>query len=123
MLALCDEQDLASLNRVPLLMGVLTGRWTPDSHLPADDRRSDWFEQEGFLQVLARAESLRPVLTRGGRTYVQGALAWLWARSPRAIPLPGFRTTEQVEGLAGGLAFGPLAAGQMAEIEVLLGRG
>jgi len=27
LLDLCRDQDLASLNRVPLLMGVLTGRW------------------------------------------------------------------------------------------------
>ncbi len=33
MLDLCREQDLASLNRGPLLMGVLTGRWSPETKL------------------------------------------------------------------------------------------
>ena len=33
MLDLCREQDLASLNRVPLLMGVLTGRWSAETKL------------------------------------------------------------------------------------------
>lgn len=27
MLALCEEENLASINRVPLLIGLLTGRW------------------------------------------------------------------------------------------------
>jgi aryl-alcohol dehydrogenase-like predicted oxidoreductase len=37
------------------------------------------------------------VLARDGRSYVQAALGWIWARSPRTVPVPGFRTVEQVE--------------------------
>jgi aryl-alcohol dehydrogenase-like predicted oxidoreductase len=48
---------------------------------------------------------------------VQGAIAWLWARSPRTLPIPGFRTVEQVEDLAGALAKGPLPAEVMDAIE------
>ncbi len=47
-LDLCREQNLASLNRVPLLMGVLTGRWSSESKLEDGDPRAIWFEQEGF---------------------------------------------------------------------------
>ena len=122
MLAFCEAHALASVNRVPLLIGVLTGRWGPDTKLPEDDCRSDWFSDPGFLDCLRRAESLRPVLTEGGRSYVQGALGWILARSPRAIPIPGFRTVEQVEGVAGTLAHGLLHPDQMAAIDELLDR-
>jgi aryl-alcohol dehydrogenase-like predicted oxidoreductase len=122
MLALCEAHDLASINRVPLLCGALTGRWSPDGTLPASDRRSDWLTDAGFQDLLRRAEVLRPVLTDDGRSYVQGALGWIWAWSPRAIPIPGFRTVEQVEGLAGAMAYGPLRASQMNVIEQLLDR-
>lgn len=108
MLALCDEEDLASINRVPLLTGILTGRWHRGDSLPEIDRRSDWFSDEQFLTLLDRAESLRPHLTQDGRSYVQGAIGWLWARHPRAVPVPGFRTVQHVEDLAGAMAFGPL---------------
>ena len=37
MLDLCQEQDLASLNRVPLLMGLLTGRWSSETKLKEGD--------------------------------------------------------------------------------------
>ena len=87
-----------------------------------DDRRSDWFSDEGFHDFLQRAETLRPVLTEDGRSCVQGALGWILARSPRAIPIPGFRTVEQVEGIAGTLAHGPLRREQMAVIDRLLER-
>ena len=116
MLPLCERHDLASINRVPLLIGLLTGRWTPDTVLPADDRRSDWFGEAGFLDALRKAESLRPYLETDGRSYVQGALGWILARSNRTIPIPGFRTVEQVEGVAGTLRHGPLTAEQMAAV-------
>ncbi|MBU0596270.1 aldo/keto reductase [Candidatus Bipolaricaulota bacterium] len=121
MLALCDAHDLASINRVPLLCGAITGRWSPDVTLPASDRRSDWLAEPGFRDMIRRAESLRPILTDGGRSFVQGALGWIWARSPRAIPIPGFRTVEQVEELAGAMAYGPLCADAMSAIEERLG--
>ena len=51
--------------------------------------------------MLDRAELLRLTLTRQRRTYVQGALAWIWRRGPRTVPIPGFRTVAQVEALVG----------------------
>jgi len=108
MLALCDEENLASINRVPLMMGALTGRWQRGSSLPEDDRRSDWFQDEEFLELLDRAESIRPLVTTEGRSYVQGAIGWIWTRHPRAIPVPGFRSMRQMVDLVGAMDRGPL---------------
>ncbi|HSJ56653.1 MAG TPA: aldo/keto reductase, partial [Anaerolineae bacterium] len=116
MLDLCREEDLASLNRVPLLMGVLTGRWSPGTKLEKSDPRAQWFEQEQFLKVLACAQQMEPFLTSDGRSVVQGALGWIWARSPLAIPLPGFRTMEQMQALVQALQFGPLSLEAMQAI-------
>ena len=65
---------------------------------------------------------MRQVLTRDGRSYVQAALGWIWARSPHTIPVPGFRTIEHVEEDAQAMRFGPLNAEQMGEVQRLLGR-
>jgi len=46
----------------------------------------------------------------------------LWARSEKTIPIPGFRTVQQVEENCGALQSGPLAKDQMAEIEKILER-
>ena len=108
MLDLCREQDLASLNRVPLLMGVLTGRWSPETKLEKGDPRAQWFEDEEFLNLLACAQQIEPYLTSDGRSYVQGALGWIWARFPLTIPLPGFRNMEQMQALVQAQQFGPL---------------
>jgi len=96
MLAACDAFDLASINRGPLAMGLLTGK-------------------------LTRLDAIREVLASGGRTLAQGALCWLLARSPRAVPIPGIKTVSQAEQNAAALHLGPLSAAEMTEITRLLG--
>jgi aryl-alcohol dehydrogenase-like predicted oxidoreductase len=49
-------------------------------------------------------------------------LAWLWARSERTLPIPGFRTIAQVEENSAALHYGPLSAQQLLEINGLLER-
>ena len=65
-------------------------------------------------------DSLLDILTSQGRTVAQGALAWIWARTPQTIPIPGFRTVKQVEENAAAMAFGPLTPEQMRQIEALV---
>ena len=120
MLALCDEYDLASINRIPLAMGMLSGRWTANTKLPEDDPRSEFFEVPAFLQDLETVRAMGQILTRDGRSYVQAALGWIWARSPRTVPVPGFRTVEQVEEDAEALRLGPISEEQMQEIRRLI---
>jgi len=117
MLDLCLEQDLASLNRVPLLLGMLTGRWSPETKLEEGDPRAHGFRDEAFLKWLACAQQLGSYLTSDGRSYVQGALGWIWARSPLAIPLPGFRDLGQMQELVQARRFGPLPPDVMQAIE------
>lgn len=122
-LAVCEKYGLASILRGPLASGMLTGKFSPESTLPSDDVRHSWDLKSGTqAERLQQVEALRDVLTSDGRTPAQGALGWLWARSGAMIPIPGFKTVRQVEENAGALRFGPLAPGQMAEIERILGR-
>ena len=128
MLTLCDEAGLACICRKPLAQGLLTGKYRPDSRLPADDIRSSgvsWlvYFQDGkpSPEWLSRLDAIREILTSGGRTLVQGALAWIWGRSERTVPIPGFKTVDQVDENAAAMRFGPLSAEQMGEIERILG--
>lgn len=121
MLALCAEHNLAAIIRGPLGRGLLTGKFTADSRLPADDVRHDWdFSAGEQAAQIARLEHLRAVLTRDGRSLAQAALGWLWAVSAFTVPIPGFKTVAQVEDNVGALDYGPLSERQVAEIEALL---
>ena len=71
---------------------------------------------------LGQLDLVREVLTSNGRTLTQGALAWIWARSHRAIPITGFRTLEQVKENIKALDYGPLTIEQMEQINELLER-
>ncbi|MEV0006190.1 aldo/keto reductase [Micromonospora sp. NPDC050980] len=124
MLAAGDKHDLASLARAPLGMGLLTGKYTPESTLPRDDVRGlgptwlEWFRSgRPAPEWLRRVAAVRGALTADGRTLVQGALGWIWARSGRAVPIPGARTVAQVEENAATLARGPLQPDHFAEVE------
>jgi aryl-alcohol dehydrogenase-like predicted oxidoreductase len=131
MVAACEQSDLASINRGPLAMGLLTGKYTAGStSLPLDDVRSErnpqWLQYfkhgKPHPDWLSKLDAVRDILSSGGRTLAQGALAWLWARTERAIPIPGFRTVAQVEENCGAMAHGALTGEQLGEIDRLLGR-
>jgi aryl-alcohol dehydrogenase-like predicted oxidoreductase len=127
MLALCAEAGLASLNRSPLAMGLLSGKFSATTRFGQSDVRGaghGWVKhfKEGAPtpEVLARLATLRELLTTGGRTPAQGALGWILARSPQTFPIPGFKTEAQVRDNLGALDKGPLPAAVMAEINAVL---
>jgi aryl-alcohol dehydrogenase-like predicted oxidoreductase len=130
MLRLCEERGLASINRSPLAMGLLAGKRRAHQPLESGDIRSRppaWLQGFGDgsgadPEWLGRVEAVRDVLTSEGRTLAQGALAWLWARSPRTVPIPGFRSVAQAQENAGAVAKGALTGDQVARIDQLLGR-
>lgn len=123
MLKLCEEKNLASVNRSPLARGALSGKYANATVFPQNDVRTDkWSWDHFFAPTLAQLDALRGILTSKGRTLVQGALAWIWARSEKTIPIPGFKTVAQVEENAKAMEFGPLTPDQMKEIDKVLGR-
>jgi aryl-alcohol dehydrogenase-like predicted oxidoreductase len=126
----CESFNLAAINRGPLAMGLLTGKYTPNTVLPLEDVRGPsapaWMKyfKDGKPnpEWLAKMDAIREILTSGGRTLAQGALAWLWGRSEKTVPIPGFKTVAQVEENAGAMQCGPLTKDQIAEIDRILGR-
>ena len=130
MIAVCEEFNLAAVNRGPLAMGLLTGKYAPGTKLGADDVRGtnspEWMKyfQEGepAPEWIEKISGAREILMSGGRTLAQGALTWLWGRSEKTIPIPGIRTVTQAEENCKAMEFGPLTLAQMREIDHILGR-
>ncbi len=128
LLALCEKLNLGSMNRGPLGMGLLTGKFAPNTTFAQDDVRAhaQWHpafkDGKPTQDWLNKLTSIREILTSGGRTLTQGALAWIWARSPLTVPIPGFKTVAQVEENCKAMEFGPLNPDQMDEINKILRR-
>ena len=123
MLSTAERRNLTVFCRSPLAMGLLTDKWAGKGTVPADDLRSRWNLSAGDVPAMVDAVSeIRQILVQDGRTLVQGALAWLWGKSERAVPIPGFRNTEQALENIGAIDKGPLQAEQMQTIDDLLTR-
>jgi aryl-alcohol dehydrogenase-like predicted oxidoreductase len=126
LLAVCEEQDQASINRSPLHMGVLTGKFNTNTTFPEDDMRHSWdFRQPSPAQGLQRIEAVRKLFADAGevRTQAQIALAWIWTRSDRTIPIPGFKTVAQVKENIQAMEFDLLSSEQMKKIDEIFERG
>ena len=130
LLELCERENLASINRNPLAMGFLSGKYTKDTRVSPDDFRAsgiEWvavFDENGAPRAewLKMLEAVREILSSNGRTLVQGAIAWIWGQSEKTVPIPGIKTAAQAEENAGAMQHGPLTPEQIAEIDSLLGR-
>ena len=122
-----EGHGLLSINRSPLAMGLLGGKYDTASRIGGTDLRAqnidwlDYFKNGTIAPAFARQlDAVRDLLTTGGRSLAQGAIGWLWARSEATLPIPGFRTVDQVTDLCGALDHGPLPEAVMAEIETVI---
>ena len=123
MRALCKDFDLGGINKSPLNKGILTGKFNADSTFPEDDIRHGLNFKGGLpAERIEQVEALREVLTSQGHTLAQAALAYIWALDERLVPIPGFKTVQQVEENATAMDFGPLNDEQLSQIDDILGR-
>ncbi|GAA0356201.1 aldo/keto reductase [Bacillus horti] len=126
-LDVCEQYQLSSINNAPLAMGLLSGKFDHTSHLSSDDVRGSSHEWVHYFkdgkpkaEFLNALDAVREILTSGNRTLVQGALAWIWGKSDRTIPIPGLKKASQVEVAAKAMSFGPLSQEQLKEIDNIL---
>jgi len=127
---LAERENLAAINRGPLAMGLLSGKYDHGGVTDPEDVRGPnapswmrYFENGRPTQeFLDKVAAIRDILTADGRSLVQGSLSWIWARSGRSIPIPGFKSVKQVQENAGAMAYGALSREQMKEIDELLDR-
>ena len=104
-----EQQDLPCQRNGLHALGVGDDRIYVDHGLTGTNRDHwDYFTEAGMPRWQQRLAQVREELCTGGRTLVQGALAYVWARSGRAVALGGIRTPEQAMEQAGALAYGPL---------------
>lgn len=126
---ICQSNNLASINRSPLAMGLLSGKFNINTKLPKNDVRGAGHEWVQYFEdgkpkqeFLDKLFAVREILMSGGRSLVQGALAYIWTVGDNTIPIPGFRNVKQAEENIRAMEFGPLSKEQKNEIDYILGR-
>src|SRR5690242_20072751 len=116
----CAEHGIAFLPFSPLGRGFLTGRFATADDLPTDDFRRGLprFQQDALRANLAIVDQVREIARRAGATPAQVALAWVLARGPHVVPIPGTKTPRYLADNAGA-ADVELSAADLAALDAL----
>ncbi|MEV5434677.1 aldo/keto reductase [Streptomyces sp. NPDC052682] len=101
-----------------LSRGLISGHFSPDRQLPADDfrSRSPRFQGENLTRNLALVEALRKIAEQQGVTVAQIAIAWVLSRGEDIVPLVGARRRDRLAESLGALEV-TLDAADLAAIE------
>ncbi len=95
----CLENDIGVIVRGPLAMGILTGKFNPDSHFPAGDFRQRWLndpdENQTYLEDLKKVDTLREIA--GDMSLAQLALRFVLSHPAVTTVIPGAKTVQQLE--------------------------
>ena len=125
-----EGNALGAINRGPLAMGILSGKYSAETTVEGADVRGsqapEWMQyfKDGRPNddYLARLHALRSILASGERTLAQGSLAWIISDSQQTTPIPGIRTTAQAQENFAPRGLAPFTADELAEIERLCNR-
>jgi aryl-alcohol dehydrogenase-like predicted oxidoreductase len=123
----CAELGIGFVPYSPLGRGFLTGTITATDVLAEDDfrRHLPRFQEDSLKANLGLVERIKGIAAEKGATPAQIALAWLLARAPWIVPIPGTTKLSRVEENAAAADIALTAddeariAAALAEIEVL----
>ena len=131
-LAEAQRRDVATIIRVPLASGMLTGKLTAASTFAADDHRSFNRHGEAFdagetfagvpYEVGLKAVAELKALVPGGATLAQLALRWILMFDGVATIIPGGKNPRQVEDNCGASALPALTEEQMGTVRAVYDR-
>ncbi len=128
MLQICESSDMACVAHSSLAMGLLCGKFNASSKFGPDDVRGSGYDWCVYFdkgrpkkEYLEKLDAIQQVLTSGGRTLAQGAIAWIWAQSGSIVPIAGVKNERQAEENFGAMKFGPLTQSQCRQIADILG--
>lgn len=105
-LAACARLGIGFVPYSPLGRGFLTGAIRSPDDFEADDfrRTNPRFTGENFARNLALVDKVRALAADKGCTPAQLALAWVLARGPQVVPIPGTRRIANLDDNLGALA-------------------
>jgi aryl-alcohol dehydrogenase-like predicted oxidoreductase len=98
-LPLTRQLGIALVAYCPLGRGFLTGSFQSRTDLIPSDRRHAHprFQEGNFEQNLALLKPIQAIAQTRGCTMAQVALAWLLARGPDIVPIPGTKRRTYLE--------------------------
>lgn len=120
----CRSLGVGFVAYSPLGRGFLTGKFRQFEDLPAGDFRRDSprFQGANFQKNLDLVGKVEEIAREKGCTPAQLALAWLLARGPDIVPIPGTTRRSRLQENAGAIAV-TLAKHELARIDAVAPKG
>jgi aryl-alcohol dehydrogenase-like predicted oxidoreductase len=121
-LPFCLEQGIGVIVRGALAMGILAGKFTPQTRFGEGDFRKRWHDNPEEYQVfqddLQKVEALRSLVN--GRTLAQLSLQFVLAHPAVSTVIPGVKNVTQTEAnlQAGRLA--PISQDELAFVDTVV---
>jgi aryl-alcohol dehydrogenase-like predicted oxidoreductase len=126
------RRGVATIIRVPLASGMLTGKLTAHSTFAKDDHRNfnrhgeafdvgETFSGVDYDTALKAVEELKRIVPAGA-TLAQTALRWILMFEGVSTIIPGGRTARQVEDNAGASELAPLKDSDMQYVQAVYDR-
>lgn len=122
-LPLCEELGIGFVPFSPLGAGFLTGKIEEATKFDVSDYRNTEprFAEENRQANMALVALVKDVASRKGATPAQIALAWLLAKKPWIVPIPGTTKLHRLEENIGAVDI-TLTANDITEIETALSK-
>ena len=97
-LPVCEELGIGFVTFSPLASGFLSGKIAAGQHYEGDDvrRAITRFNDDNIRSNQPLLDTLREIATAKNATMAQISLAWMLAKRPFIVPIPGSRTTERI---------------------------
>lgn len=119
----CAELKIGFVPFSPLASGFLSGKVSPETKYSGDDVRRviTRFAEENVRANLPLIDMLQKSAKERNATPAQISLAWMLAKEPFIVPIPGSRKTERIDENAAAAEI-ELSEDEMAALEAALKR-
>lgn len=97
-LPVCEELGIGFVAFSPLASGFLSGKIAAGQHYESDDvrRAITRFNDDNIRSNQPLLDALREIAAAKNATMAQISLAWMLAKRPFIVPIPGSRTMERI---------------------------
>jgi aryl-alcohol dehydrogenase-like predicted oxidoreductase len=118
----CQENNIGVIIRGALAMGILTGKFTPETRFGEGDFRQRWHENpdeyQTYLDDLQKTEKLKPLAK--GRSLAQVALQFTMAHPAVSTVIPGAKNVQQMRDNLQAALIPELTSDELAEIDAIV---
>lgn len=113
-----QQYGIGVIVRIPILFGLLAGKFTRESTFSGDDHRKMNLSPEKLDKYLAQLEKMQPLFDRyPSQSMVQVALRYCITHPACHTAIPGGKTPEQVHQNCAASDLGPIPAAEIPPIE------